>query len=116
VPSNGAYGAAQGYGPASGLQGANAKVRVEVEGGAYRAFVNDTPVSTLTDSTFTSGYVGLSDFSPTSRTDSPLGQQFDNVVISTLEDDRSTAPEPATLALVGLGLAGLGLSRWGRRA
>jgi hypothetical protein len=51
---------------------------------------SSTPATTLTTSAFTSGGVGLYDFS---------AQTFDNFVLSTV-------PEPSSLALISLGMAG----------
>ncbi len=74
---------------------------VKVTGSLFEAFVNgsSTAATTLSDTTFTSGRAGLYDFS--------ANQTFDNFQIDAV-------PEPATLAAVGLGLAGLSRRRRSR--
>ncbi len=96
--------------PDLGLRGGNHRLKVEVQGNTYQAFVDGVLKSTLVDSTFSSGYFGLYDFSSSFGTDA-RGQRFDNVAISTAGNGTPTVPEPATLALLGLGLAGIGFSR-----
>ena len=62
-------------------------LKIVTSGGSLTAFVNGTQVGTATDSTWTTGGIGL-------RTDT-MAAQFDNVKF---------VPEPATLALFGLGV------------
>jgi len=83
----------------SGL-GPDVHVRVEVEGDTYSAYLNDalTPITTLTYNGFSSGRVGLYDYS---------GQTFDNVRISD-DSPGSAVPAPAAVWLLGAGLVGLG--------
>jgi len=66
------------------IQGKNVKLRIVVTGNTYRLFINSsaTPVSTLVNSTFSSGRVGLYDFSPTDGATSPRGQTFSTFSIS----------------------------------
>ena len=59
-------------------------------------------MTTLTDHMFTSGKVALFDC---------MDASFDNVRISGTSSGTSSVPEPATLLLLGSGLAGLGLLR-----
>lgn len=95
----------------SGLQGDDVHLRIEVIGDDYSVFIDGslTAATTLTTNLFASGSIGLYDFSPISGAASPRGQTFDNVVI----DDFTVAsvPAPGALALMGLGLAGLGIAR-----
>ncbi len=74
----------------------NAHIRVTVSGDTYSAYVNGslTPATTLTTSLFSTGHVGLYDFS---------NQTFDNF-------DLQAVPEPTTMAALGLGVL-LGLRR-----
>ncbi|HLO39486.1 MAG TPA: GC-type dockerin domain-anchored protein [Phycisphaerales bacterium] len=64
--------------PATGVYstGQNVHVRIEVVGGTYSAFINNspTPVTTLTDGSFPSGLTGVYDFSGSLHA-------FDNVVV-----------------------------------
>ncbi len=73
----------------------DAHIQVVVSGDTYSAYVDGatTPATTLTTSAFSSGGVGLYDFST---------QTFDNFVVST----PSAVPEPSSLSLISLGIAG----------
>lgn len=70
-------------------------ITVKVEGSVFSAFVNgsSTPATTLTSSLYTSGRVGLYDFSTL--------QTFDNFTLSVV-------PEPSTAGLLAAGLLILG--------
>lgn len=113
---NGAFSAPQQSVAVPGLQGDDVHLRIEVIGDAYSVFVDGslTAATTLTTNLFAAGSVGLYDFSPISGASAPRGQTFDNVAI----DDLTVAsvPEPAALVIMGLGLAGLGISRKRREA
>jgi len=100
-----------------GAQGSDVHLRVTVVGNLYSLFVNgsDTALTTLTTSLFTSGSVGLYDFSPISGASDPRGQTFDNFVVS-VRDPVPGVPEPASLALVAAGLAGAAFLRRRRKA
>lgn len=74
--------------------GDNATIRVDVEGDTFKAYINGVLATTLVDSTFSHGQVGLYDFYS--------GLSFDNAELSTV-------PEPSTLTIFGIALAGLGL-------
>ncbi|MEQ9408839.1 MAG: PEP-CTERM sorting domain-containing protein [Fuerstiella sp.] len=106
VVTNGSVAAATGFAAQTGLQGADVHIRVEVIGNTYSAFLNGSAMAftTLTDSTFSSGSVGLYDYSPTSGAGSPRGQTFDNFQV---EDLTTAVPEPSGLALFGLGAFGM---------
>lgn len=103
---NGSYSGAQNSATQSGLQGTNRHIRVVVSGNTYTAYLDGSlsPFTSLTTNLFASGSAGLYDFSPTSGASDPRGQTFDNFQIST------EVPEPATLALLGLAIAGLALT------
>ena len=76
-------------------------IRATVVGNTYSCFLNGsaTPITTLTDSHFSSGLTGLYDFS---------SQTFDNYALTVV-------PEPSTLALLGLGTVGWWLGRRAKR-
>jgi len=99
-----------------GLQGDDVHLRIEVIGDDYAVFVDGdvTATTTLTTNLFASGSVGLYDFSPNSGVSSPREQTFDNVVINDMTI--AAISEPGATALLGLGLAGLGLLRRRKRA
>ena len=103
IAVNGNYGAPQNEVSGLFVNGvSNLDLTVVVTGDTYSAYLNGspTPVTTLTTSQFTSGRVGLYDYS---------GQTFDNFVVS--------VPEPSTWALAGLGLVFAATSRrWRKRA
>jgi hypothetical protein len=98
----------------AGLQGSDVHLRVEVIGNVYSAYLNGsaTPFTTLTSSTFTSGRVGLYDFSPVSGVSTPRGQTFDNFQVT----DLTAVPEPSSLALLGIGAITLAGWRSRRRS
>ena len=86
----------------SGLQGSNRHLKIVVSGNTYSAYLDNgpNPVTTLTDSTFSSGSVGLYDNSRT--------QTFDNFKLYAPQ----SVPEPSTIILMGVGLIGMvGYSR-----
>ncbi|OGL15193.1 MAG: hypothetical protein A3F92_03265 [Candidatus Rokubacteria bacterium RIFCSPLOWO2_12_FULL_71_22] len=93
-----------------GLQGSNVHLRVVVSGDTYSAYVNDALLTTLTTSLFSSGHVGLYDFSPITKSSTPRGQTFDNFQLSVAQ---VSVAEPGVLGLVALGLAALRLARRG---
>ncbi len=80
IVQNGSSGPALNRGGVSGLQGNNVHLKVVVQGNNYLVLINGgtTPVTTLTDNTFTSGSVGLYDCSIFE----PEDQSFDNFSIS----------------------------------
>lgn len=100
VVQNGSPGAFQGNQTQSGLQGDDVHLRIEVIGNVYSVYLNGgaTPFTTLTTSLFSSGSVGLYDFSPLDGLSSPRGQTFDNFQVTDL-----TVPEPPSFILLGLG-------------
>jgi hypothetical protein len=71
-----------------GAQGSTQKLRITVKGTVYSLFVGTsaTPLTTLETSVFSTGSVGLYDFSPNSGASSPRGQVFDNFEIVTGHD------------------------------
>ncbi|MCA9399522.1 MAG: PEP-CTERM sorting domain-containing protein [Candidatus Omnitrophica bacterium] len=89
------------------VQGTNGHVTVNVVGNTYNAYWNNTLVTTLNSSAFSSGKVALYDNSPVTT--------YDNVAISNFlpaADQRgSSVPEPATIALFASGLAGMAVRR-----
>ena len=85
------------YGPAP----ASFSLHIEVTGDTYRAYVNGILITSLTDTNFTSGEVGL-------YSSGPQAQSFDNFLV------RET-PLPATLPLFASGLGALGLLGWRRK-
>lgn len=89
----------------SGVSGSDIQIRVEVQGNVYRAFLNGSsiPATTLVDSTFTNGLVGLYDNGPQVYGDWLHAQAFDNFGI--------WVPEPTTFTLLGTGVLALGLRR-----
>lgn len=76
--------------------GDNATIRVDVMGDTYKAYVNGVLETTLVDSTYSHGQVGLYDFYS--------GLSFDNVELGAV-------PEPSTLTLCGLAFVGLVICR-----
>jgi len=87
-------------------------ITVVVSGDRFSAFIDgsSTPVTTLVDSTFSSGHVGLYDDQPNTTTGSGFGpaQTFSNFSLQ-----GSTVPEPGTALLLCTGLAFL--AGWGSR-
>ena len=93
-------------------------ITVTVNGDTYTAYndpdgsfdVNSTVLTTLTDSSFTSGEVGLYDDQPNVTTGAGFGPptSFSNFSLS---GTLVPAPEPSSLFLVGAGLAWLGTAR-----
>ena len=61
-----------------GIQGTNVSLKIVVHKNTYKLYMagSSTPLTTLSDSTFTSGTVGLYDFSPNSGASSPRGEAF----------------------------------------
>jgi hypothetical protein len=68
----------------AGVQGSTQSLRIVVKGSTYSLYLgkSTTPITTLTTTDFTSGAVGLYDYSPNSGVSRPRGQVFDNVQIS----------------------------------
>lgn len=79
------------------LQGEDVHLKVVVSGDTYKVFVNgsDTPLTTLVDSSFSSGYVGLYNY---------CGEKFDTFKLT-------TAPEPVSAGLFLLGGGALAFMR-----
>ena len=84
VVQNGQFSGQLNLTPYPGAQGSTLKLKIVVKGSTYSLYVGSskTPLSTLTDTTFTSGSVGLYDYSPNSGAASPRGQVFDDFSIS----------------------------------
>jgi len=59
--------------------GQNVHVRVVVQGNVYQAYVDGVLRSTLVDSSFPHGRVGLYDFAPANAINQAFDQRFDNV-------------------------------------
>jgi hypothetical protein len=81
------------------LLGQDVALKIEVSGNTYKAYVNgeSTPLTTLTDNTYSSGKVGLYDY---------INESFDNFSISTA-DGGPAVPEPTSMILLGLGSLGM---------
>jgi hypothetical protein len=86
-------------------------ITVVVTDDKYSAFIDgsSSPATTLIDSTFSSGHVGLYDTQPNTTTGSGFGppQSFSNFSLQ-----GSTVPEPGTLLLFASGLVSLA---WAQR-
>jgi hypothetical protein len=117
IVQNGSFSGILGAATQTGLQGNDAHLRITVVGDTYSLFLNGSAsaFTTLNTNAFSSGSAGLYDFSPTSGASDPRGQTFDNFVVRVdRPNGDGSIPEPMTLALIGLGLAGIGVLR--RRA
>jgi hypothetical protein len=84
----------------SGFQGSNEHFKIEVIKNTYSIYLkgNTTPITTITDSTFTSGLVAFYGFSPR------MTSTFDNVAISV---PAAPVPIPSAFYLFAPGLLGL---------
>ena len=67
-----------------GIQGTNVSLKIVVHKSTYKLYMagSTTPLTTLTDPTFSSGSVGLYDFSPNSGAATPRGETFSNFCFS----------------------------------
>ena len=88
------------------MPGNDYHLRVDVSGNTYRAFVNGTLKTTLTNSLFANGKVGLYDDQPNTSSGGGFGpaQTFDNFALST----SAPLPNPA----MGLACCGVALVLW----
>jgi hypothetical protein len=84
-------------------------LHITVVGNTYTAVVNGTITTTLTDSTYHSGLVGL--YSNTNP--DPLFQSFDNFSV---DGTVSAVPEPSTWAMLLLGFASIGFMAYRRKS
>lgn len=100
VFKNGVIGPEEGQVTGVFTTGSNYQLSVSVTGDVYSAYVNgsSTPATTLTDSTFSSGEVGLYDDQPGIGGSGPAQSFSDFSVQGTL------VPEPASLGVLSLGL------------
>ena len=91
-----------------GFQGSDVHLRIEVIGNTYSAFVDNSPnaLITMTSNVFSSGSVGLYDYSPISGATTPRGQTFDNFTVSDFSTP-APVPVPSTMLLLVPGLVGL---------
>ncbi len=78
--------------------GSDIHLKIDVIGDTYTAYVNNTLATSYTSNTYGFGQVALFN--------NGAVQSFDNVVISS-NADPNPVPEPTTVALLGIGLAGL---------
>lgn len=93
---------------------------VTAVGDVYSVYVNgsSTPITTLTNSDFTYGQIGLYDDQPNTITGSGFGPPStfsDFNLTGTLYGTSSAAPEPASMVLFACGLAGLAVARYRRK-
>jgi hypothetical protein len=67
-----------------GVQGSNFPLKIVVKGNTFTLYKqgSTTPITTLVDSTYATGGVGLYDFSPTNRASAPRGQRFSKFCVS----------------------------------
>jgi hypothetical protein len=94
-------------------------ITVTVNGDTYTAYndpdgsfdANSTVLTTLTDSDFTSGEVGLYDDQPNTTTGAGFGTATSFSDYSLSGTLVSAVPEPSSLFLLGAALAGLGIAR-----
>ena len=84
VVTNGVYSPPMQLVSVPGIQGTTVALKIVVKGSTYKLYMagSTTPLTTLSDSTFASGSVGLYDFSPTSGASSPRGETFSKFCFS----------------------------------
>lgn len=110
VVKNGVVSRILNLGTAAGVQETDRHLHIEVAEGTYSAYLDGKLITTLVNDEFDDGFVGLYDFSPTSRATDPRGQQFDNFSVSAVPISDVSTPSPLLL-LMGAGLVWLGLGK-----